>query len=87
MILRNCCKYHPLLLRPFKTLVWFIDIERKYRLLNVCYNPTTSTTFLAFFLLFFAAASATNSSDSWQAVRAINQYVFLRCLYGLYSQF
>ncbi len=30
-----------------------IDIERKYRLLKVCYVPATSSAFLAFFFFFF----------------------------------
>ncbi len=36
--------------------VWSIDIERKNRLLKVCYVPTTSATFLAFFSFFLAVA-------------------------------
>jgi hypothetical protein len=34
-----------------------IDIKRKYRLLKVCYVPTTSAAFFAFF------AAATNSTN------------------------
>ncbi len=33
-----------------------IDIERKNRLLKVCYEPVTSAIFLAFFFFFLAAA-------------------------------
>jgi hypothetical protein len=32
--------------------VWLIDIERKNRLLKVCYVPAASASFLAFFLFF-----------------------------------
>ncbi len=38
-----------------------IDIERKNRLLKVCYVPATSTTFLAFFLA--VAISNTNEAN------------------------
>jgi hypothetical protein len=33
-------------------MVYFIDIERKFRLLEVCYVRATSTAFVAFFLFF-----------------------------------
>ncbi len=37
-----------------------IDIERKNRLLKVCYVPASSTTFLAFF--FDVAINSTNEA-------------------------
>jgi hypothetical protein len=41
-----------------------IGIERKNRLLKVCYVPTTSTTFLAFFSFFLAVAiNSTNEAN------------------------
>ncbi len=41
-----------------------IDIERKNRLLKVCYVPATSTTFLAFFSFFLAVAiNSTNEAN------------------------
>jgi hypothetical protein len=38
-----------------------IDIERKYRLLKVCYVPTTGTAFLAVF--FAAPTNSTNETN------------------------
>ncbi len=52
-----------------------IDIERKNRLLKVCYAPTANSTFLAFFL-----AVAINSSS--EANKA-GLYVLLSSLYYL----
>jgi hypothetical protein len=41
-----------------------IDIERKNRLLTVCYVPAASTTFLAFFSFFLVVAiSSTNEAN------------------------
>ncbi len=41
-----------------------IDIERKNRLLMVCYVPATSATFLAFFSFILAAAiNSTNEAN------------------------
>jgi hypothetical protein len=42
-----------------------IDIERKNRLLEVCYVPAASTTFLAFFSFFLAVAiNSTNETNN-----------------------
>ncbi len=52
-----------LLIKVHKRLA-SIDIERKNRLLKVCYVPVTSVTFLAFFLFFLAVAiNSTNETN------------------------
>ncbi len=51
-----------LLLRPGT-----IDIERKYRLLKVCYEPATSTTFLGGFFFFFFAAATISTNETNKA--------------------
>jgi hypothetical protein len=53
-----------------------IDIQRKYRLLKVCYEPSTSAAFLAFLLQPLTILMR----QTWQPVRTINQSIFLRCL-------
>ncbi len=50
-----------------------IDIERKYRLLKVCYVPATSAAFLALFLCFFAAATNSTSETNRQILFAISK--------------
>ena len=56
------CEYGPLPSRkhytwlPWEGLPETIDIERKNRLLKVCFMPATSATFLAFFSFFLAVA-------------------------------
>jgi hypothetical protein len=58
-----------------------IDIERKIKLLKVCYVPTTSATFLAFFFFFFLLWPLTVlMKQTRQAVCAIKQSILLRCL-------
>ncbi len=47
-------------LKYYVTLVRIMDIERKYRLLKVCYVPTTSVTFQ---LIFAAATNSTNETN------------------------
>ncbi len=56
-----------------------IDIERKNRLLKVCYVTTTSAAFLASYLL---QPLTVLMRQTKQPVRAINQSIFLRCLCG-----
>ncbi len=57
-----------------------IDIERKNKLLKVCYVPTTSATFLAFFLFFLLCPLTVPMKPTRQAVRATKQSILLRCL-------
>jgi hypothetical protein len=45
----------------FEVSIVSTDIERKNRLLKVCYAPTTSATFLAFFLV--VAINSTNEAN------------------------
>ncbi len=49
---------------------------RKKKMLNVCYVPTTNTTFLAFFLLPLTVLM----KQTRQAVCGIKQSILLRCL-------
>jgi hypothetical protein len=50
--------------------VKLIDIERKNRLLKVCYVPTTSATLLAFFSFFLAVAiNSTNETNKAGGMR------------------
>jgi hypothetical protein len=58
-----------------------IDIKRKNRFLKVCYVPTTSATFLAFFLFFLLWPLTVLMEQTRQAVRAMKQYMLLRCLW------
>jgi len=51
-------------------LVKTIDIERKNRLLKVCYAPATRATFLAFFLFFLLWPLAVLMKQTRQVVRA-----------------
>jgi hypothetical protein len=53
------------------------DIKRKYRLLKVCYVPATSTAFLVFFSLLLLWPLTLLIRQTRQAVRAINQSIFL----------
>jgi hypothetical protein len=57
-----------------------IDIKRKYRFLMVCYVPATSATFF-FFFHFLLPPLAVLMRQTRQAVHAINQSIFLRCLW------
>jgi hypothetical protein len=57
-----------------------IDIERKNRLLKVCYVPTTTATFLAFFLFFLLWPLTELMKQTRQAVRVLKQSILLRCL-------
>jgi hypothetical protein len=60
-----------------------IDIKRKNRLLKVCYVPTTSTPFGPF-SLFLLQPLTVLMRQTRQAVCAINQSIFLRCLWSRY---
>ncbi len=53
-----------------------IDIERKYRLLKVCYVPATSTTFLPLFSSFLLRPLTVLMRQTRQVVHAINQSIF-----------
>jgi hypothetical protein len=50
----------------------YIDIERKNRLLKVCYVPATSATFLAFFVA--VAINSTNEANKAGGVPLISLY-------------
>jgi hypothetical protein len=56
-----------------------IDIERKNRLLKVCYVPATSTTFLAF-ILAVAINSTNEANKAGKEVHAVKQSILVRCL-------
>jgi hypothetical protein len=58
-------------------LAFSINIKRKYRLLKVCYVPATSSTFKAFLLWPLTVLTR----QTRLAVRALNQSIFLRCLW------
>ncbi len=58
-----------------------IDIERKNRLLKVCYVPTTNATFLAFFLFFLLWSLTVLMKQTRQVVRAVRRSILLRCLW------
>ncbi len=58
----------------------YLCIERKNRLVMVCYVPTTSATFLAFFS-FLLQLLTVLMRQTRQVVRAINWCIFLRCLW------
>jgi hypothetical protein len=56
-----------------------IDVESlQYRLLKVCYVPTTSAGLPR--LLFFAAAIYNSNEANKQGVRGVKQSILLRCL-------
>ncbi len=55
-----------------------IDIERKFRLLKVCYMHTTSTTFQVVFLL---RPLTVLIRQTRMAVCVINPSIYLRCLW------
>ncbi len=66
----------------YKTVVYcavIIDIERKNRLLKVCYVPATSAAFLAFFSFFLLWPLTVLMKQTSRAVRAIKQSILLRC--------
>ncbi len=69
------------ILKQNKKFAKAIDIERKNRLLKVCYVPAISTTFLAFFLFFLLWVLAVLMKQTRQAVCAIKQSILLRCLW------
>jgi hypothetical protein len=57
-------------LQQHTTIIKIIDIERKNRLLKVCYVPATSATFLAFFSFFLAVAiNRTNDANKAGSTR------------------
>ncbi len=58
-----------------------IDIERKNRLLEVCYVPATSATFLAFFSFFLLWPLTVLMKQTRQAVHAVKRFILLRCLW------
>ncbi len=69
-----CCTY-PVSLNQVTT----ININRKYRLLKVCYVPATITTFC--FFSFLLQPLTILMRHTRQGVCAINQCIFLRCLW------
>ncbi len=62
-----------------------LDIKRKYRLLKVCYVPTTSTTFLALYFSFFAAATISTNETNKAGNMCIIVSIFLRCPWAPYA--
>jgi hypothetical protein len=80
--MRACFKTPCLQFLSIEPSVLTIDIERKNRLLKVCYVPATSATFLVFFSFFFLAVAINSTNKANKAGGMCHkESISLRCLW------